>query len=179
LEIMKMTAQESLTRACFSLGSNMGDRAGNLERAGGLLVERIGILDAWSGTYESEAWGYESAHRYYNCCLVVWTHAAPLELIAAVNEVEKEFGRIRSGGAYSDRIIDIDLLLYGDLLLELPGLTVPHPRMRERRFVLGPLAEIAPDWRYPGSGETIRELLDRCDDPSEIHVISPSSAKLK
>jgi 2-amino-4-hydroxy-6-hydroxymethyldihydropteridine diphosphokinase len=131
LEIMKMAAQESLTRACFSLGSNMGDRAGNLERAGGLLVERIGILDACSGTYESEAWGYESAHRYYNSCLVVWTHAAPLELIAAVEEVEKAFGRI-SGGAYN-RIVDIDLLCR-DLVSRS---FVPHP-YEERRFVLGP-----------------------------------------
>jgi len=176
---MKIKGKESLTRVCFSLGSNLGDRAGNLEQAGGLIMEHIGMLEACSSIYESDAWGYESAHRYYNRCLVVGTSVAPLELIAVVDEVEEKLGRTRSGRAYSDRIIDIDLLLYGDLVLELPGLTVPHPRIKERKFVLVPLAEIAPDWRYPGSGETILELLDRCDDPLEVHVISPSTAKLK
>lgn len=154
--------------ACFSLGSNMGDRKANLELAARLLADRTGSLEALSGIYESAAWGYESDSLYMNCCLTIRTEMKALELMEYALEVEKEMGRIREGQGYSDRIMDVDLLLYGDRVMNHPQLTLPHPRMSFRRFVLVPLAEIQPGLKHPVSGLSIAELLENCPDQSVL-----------
>jgi 2-amino-4-hydroxy-6-hydroxymethyldihydropteridine diphosphokinase len=152
--------------ACFSLGSNMGDREMSLERSAGLLSERAGSLECLSGMYESPPWGYESDSAYINCCLVIRTAFDPLELMDIALEIERQMGRTREGSGYSDRVIDVDLLLCGELVVDHPRLIIPHPRMSLRRFVLVPLAEIMPDLRHPVSGHSISELLESCPDQS-------------
>ena len=92
----------------------------------------------------------------------------PLRLMELLLEIEHEMGRQREGKAYRDRLIDIDLLLYGDMQLDLPGLKVPHPSMGDRKFVLAPLAELAPDLIHPVAGIPVSRLLDLCSDPSEV-----------
>jgi len=152
------------TTIYLSLGSNLGNRMSNLTRAGEAIQNRIGNLVKMSGVYQSEAWGYTSTNSFYNSCLSVLTHLDPLSVLDALLAIEESMGRVRTEGGYADRIIDIDLLFYGDMSMEHPRLILPHPALDKRRFVLEPLAEIAPELVHPGRAINIRELLDRCSD---------------
>jgi len=156
----------------LSLGSNLGHREQQLEKALELIQNRIGKLDKISRIYESEPWGYSSTRLFYNCCVSLQTDIAPLDLMEHLLEIEREMGRHREGGGYRDRIIDIDLLLYGDMCINSPDLVVPHPSMADRRFVLAPLSEIAARLVHPVSGATIREMLDACADLSELRALT-------
>ncbi len=117
-----------------------------------------------SGMYESPSWGYQSDQPYINCCLALYSRNEPLELMEIALDIEKEMGRSRGGSAYSDRVIDIDLLLVDDMVMDHPRLILPHPRMCLRRFVLVPLTEIVPEMQHPVSGLTISQLLKQCPD---------------
>lgn len=166
-----MAGQLKTMVACFSLGSNLGDRTMNLDTARKLMSERMGRIEKVSQVYESPSWGYSSGHHYYNCCLIMQTERKPLTLLNMALAIEREMGRIRKPGDYEDRIIDIDLLLYGNMVMDHPRLKLPHPKMNERRFILLPLAEIAPEWVHPVSGLTIAALLKKCPDPSEVSPV--------
>ena len=141
--------------ASFALGSNLGDRSRNIDAAKVLMATRMGTLVSMSKIYESPSWGYTSNHLYYNCCLAIRTVVEPPALMEMALQIERELGRIRQEGGYGDRIIDIDLLLYGEVVVDHPGLIVPHPNMEMRRFVLVPLAEIVPDQLHPVTGLTV------------------------
>jgi 2-amino-4-hydroxy-6-hydroxymethyldihydropteridine diphosphokinase len=149
----------------LSLGSNLGRREQHLEAAVNLIQSRIGGLVSRSRYYESDPWGYSSKNRFCNCCLSMRTTLGPLPLLDQLLGIEKEMGRERAASGYSDRVIDIDLLLFGDIQLIHTRLTVPHPAISKRRFVLVPLAEIAPELIHPVSGMSIRKMLQQCDDP--------------
>lgn len=151
----------------LSMGSNLGRREEHLERALDLIEERVGRPESLSRIYESRAWGFTSSSNFYNCCISLRTKLAPQPLMKHLLEIEQDMGRRREGRGYSDRIIDIDLLLYGDSCINTPGLTVPHPSMADRKFVLAPLAEIAATVVHPVSGMDIRSMLEECTDPSE------------
>ena len=128
----------------LSLGSNLGDRAENLRRAIALIGERVGAVQRVSSFIETEPWGFESKNRFLNAAVMVLTTLSPEECLKATQQIERELGRKSKSrnGNYHDRPIDIDLLLYGDLKLSTPKLTIPHPRMHERDFVMIPLREI-------------------------------------
>lgn len=155
----------------LSLGSNLGQREKNLEKALKLIQIRAGKLDKVSRVYESEPWGYTSSKNFCNCCISLHTRLEPLPLMDILLEIEREMGRHREGAGYSDRIIDIDLLLYGGRTLNHPRLSIPHPSMGDRGFVLIPLSEIAPDVIHPVSGKSIRIMLELCDDQSEVRPL--------
>jgi 2-amino-4-hydroxy-6-hydroxymethyldihydropteridine diphosphokinase len=155
----------------LSLGSNLGSRKQHLEEAIKLIQNRIGVCKQISRVYESEAWGYASPNRFYNCCLSVRTGMLPLRVLDQILAIEKEMGRERAGKGYSDRIIDIDLLLYGDQQLKHSRLILPHPSMGERRFVLAPLAEIAPDLIHPVTGISISQMLEQCADQTAVVLL--------
>ena len=117
--------------------------------AAALLAERVGDVLALSDMYETEPWGFESDNTFLNAVIVMTTELSPMEM-----------GRIeKSDGAYHDRIIDIDLLMVDEQILHTERLTLPHPLMHKRSFVMEPLAEVAPSVKHPVFGKTMRELL--------------------
>jgi 2-amino-4-hydroxy-6-hydroxymethyldihydropteridine diphosphokinase len=144
-----------VTLAYVGLGSNLGDREAMLLRA----AEAIDALRL-SPVIETEPWGYADQPRFLNAVAEVETELAPRELLELLLDVERRLGRTREGPRYGPRTIDLDLLLYGDEVVDEPGLQVPHPRLGERRFVLEPLAALAPERKIPGNG-TIQEALAR------------------
>ena len=149
-----------MTRAYVGLGANLGDRERTIRRALELLNAEEGIeLVAVSTLRETDPVGYADQPPFLNGAAAVDTELAPRELLDRLLEVERELGRMRAEGPrYGPRTIDLDLLLYGDLVVDEPGLTVPHPRLAERRFALEPLHELDPDLRLP-DGRAVRELL--------------------
>ncbi len=142
----------------LSLGSNVGDRAVNLNDAIGRLAA-LGQVVAVSSFYETEPVGLTAQPWFLNCALKLDTEKMPKQLIAEILDLEQEMGRHRLQ-KNGPRTIDIDILLFGSSIVETKGLTIPHPAMHERRFVLEPLAEIAPDVRHPVFKRAIRELRD-------------------
>jgi 2-amino-4-hydroxy-6-hydroxymethyldihydropteridine diphosphokinase len=149
-----------LTRAYVGLGANLGDREGTIRRALELLDAEDGIeLVAVSTLRETDPVGYAHQPPFLNGAAAVDTELAPRELLERLLAIERKLGRVRAEGPrYGPRTIDLDLLLYGDLVVDETGLTVPHPRLAERRFALEPLHELDPDLRLP-DGRAVRELL--------------------
>ena len=149
----------------LGLGTNIGNRRGNLVKAAALLAERVGDILALSGFMETEPWGFESENLFLNAAIKRETPLTPDERLSATQAIEREMGREKkSDGSYHDRVIDIDILLYDNRVIEHPGLIVPHPLMQERLFVMAPLAEIAPFERHPLLGRTFMELADSLRD---------------
>ena len=136
-----------MTRAYVGLGSNLGDREGSIRRA----AELIGA-GRLSTVRETEPWGIEDQPLFLNAVAEVETDLPPRRLLDRLLEVERTLGRMRDGARFGPRTIDLDLLLYGSEMVAEPGLTVPHPRLHERRFVLEPLAELEPGLVVPGRG---------------------------
>lgn len=128
----------------LSLGSNLGDRKATMRRAIGLLNERAGSVDRQSSFIETEPWGFESTNKFLNMCVRLITTLSPEQLLLATKQIERELGRTQKSvnGQYHDRPIDIDILMYDDVHLDSNDLTLPHPHMQEREFVMKPLREI-------------------------------------
>lgn len=146
----------------MSLGTNLGNRHNNMLTAIALLSERVGKILALSALYETEPWGFESENTFLNVALSMETEFQPMELLSITQDVEQEMGRTaKSNGSYQDRLIDIDLLTYDQLIWVSPILVLPHPLMHEREFVLKPLVEIAPDLVHPILNKTMSQLYDR------------------
>jgi 2-amino-4-hydroxy-6-hydroxymethyldihydropteridine diphosphokinase len=142
----------------LSLGSNLGDRQANLRNATGRLLELGRVLEV-SSLYETEPVEFIDQPWFLNCAVAVQTELIPREFLAGMLAIERSLGRERAQPK-GPRIVDIDILLYGAATINTPTLTVPHPAMAQRRFVLEPLAEIAPDMKVPLTKKTVRELLD-------------------
>ena len=140
-----------MTRAYVGLGANLGDREQMIGRALELLGGRVRVV-AVSALRETEPWGHAHQPRFLNAAAAVETELSPHALLDALLEIERELGRTREGPRFGPRTIDLDLLLYGDEVVDEPGLAVPHPRLHERRFALEPLAEVDPGLVVPGRG---------------------------
>ncbi len=150
-----------MAKAYLGLGTNLGQKQENLEKAVDILKghSEIQVLKV-SSFYETDPVGYENQDKFLNAALVCETYLEPYELLDFIQQIEKELKRVREI-RWGPRTIDVDILLYDSLqLLDDPRLIIPHPRMTEREFVLEPLAEITPKTVHPGTGKTIAFLLD-------------------
>jgi 2-amino-4-hydroxy-6-hydroxymethyldihydropteridine diphosphokinase len=157
-----------MNRIFLSLGSNLGDRSQNLKKGIGLLEQMAGKPVAISAIYETEPWGCDSEQNFYNQVIELFTPLSPLPLLYAIHEIEKKCGRDRSGPRFAPRTLDIDILFYGDSVIDIPELVVPHPNLQERQFVLVPLTEIAPHMVHPILNQDMEQLLLACGDNKKI-----------
>jgi 2-amino-4-hydroxy-6-hydroxymethyldihydropteridine diphosphokinase len=159
------TIKGTMTHIIYlSLGSNLGDRLANLHTAVIDLAPKVQSV-AHSSIYESEPWGYSDQPAFLNQIIKADTALDPIDLLAFLKEIEVSMGR-QETFRFGPRLIDLDILFYDDLVLDTPKLTVPHPRITERAFVLIPLAEIAPDLIHPLFNKTIQQLKNAVDSSS-------------
>lgn len=155
------------------LGSNIDNRLSLLARASSLIIAQIGQLVAASSIYESDPWGYDSKNPFLNQVVIIKTSYSPEKVLETCLSIEAQLGRIRNeNGAYTDRNIDIDILLYEELIICNENLEIPHPRMHQRRFCMEPLVEIAPNWFVPTFQKTTSQVLALCSDPSKIYTLN-------
>jgi len=152
------------------LGGNEGDRLAVLARAVEYIDREIGNVLIASSTYESEPWGHTDQPYFLNRAIEVESNLTPRVLLEKILEIERELGRIR-GAKWSQRVIDIDILYYGDRIVDEPGLHIPHPEIQNRRFALVPMTEIAPDLIHPELKEDQRSLLAKCPDHLDVHAV--------
>lgn len=155
----------------LGLGTNLGNRMINLERARTLIQERMGAILLQSSVYQTEPWGLKDQPEFYNQVLLLETGLAPGAILDLILQIEKEMGRIRHL-KWDRRLIDIDILFYNQEVIQLDRLTIPHPLMEKRNFVLAPLAEIAPGFLHPVLGKTIRELAQASADPLKAEILA-------
>ena len=153
------------------LGSNLGDRLQVMQTARELIQKEIGEIHAVSSVYETAPWGVLDQPAFLNQVVKIQTELKAEEVLRIILEIEHELGRVRYE-RWGARVIDIDILYFRNLILESARLTIPHPRLHERRFTLIPLAEIAPDYVHPILNRSSLQLLASCPDDSEVKIFS-------
>jgi len=154
--------------AYLLLGGNLGDRVANLKKAIELLNDKVGGVLSVSSLYETAAWGKTDQPAFLNQAVALKTRLSALEVLDFALNIEQELGRVRKD-KWGERLIDIDLILFGDQVINIPDkLQVPHPHMQHRKFVMEPLAEIAPDVLHPVLGETMLSICRNISDPLEV-----------
>ena len=158
------------TNVFIGLGSNLGDKKSTIISAINKIHNHQDIeINQISNYYYSEPWGFDSTEYFLNCVVELRTILSPLELLTTFKAIEYELGRTRKfTNEYQNRTIDIDILYFNDQIFELNDLTIPHPRIKERLFVLKPLSEIAPHFKDPISLISMEELFKKCKDVSNI-----------
>jgi 2-amino-4-hydroxy-6-hydroxymethyldihydropteridine diphosphokinase len=161
-----------MTRLYLLLGGNIGDKERIFSEARTSLNTRIGEIRFQSAVYETEPWGFESIDLFWNQALEISTSLSPDEVLSQTQMIEQELGRIRKESHYVSRVIDIDILFYGDQIINQEKLIIPHPRIQERKFALMPLKEIAPELIHPVVQKSIRQLLEECADPLKVSPIA-------
>jgi 2-amino-4-hydroxy-6-hydroxymethyldihydropteridine diphosphokinase len=159
------------------LGGNLGDKQRVFSDARAKLSQQVGTITNQSVLYETEPWGFESDDIFWNQVLEISTSFSPEEVLRQTQQIERELGRIRKANQYDSRIIDIDILFYGHLIIKTENLVIPHPRIQERKFALVPLCEIAPELIHPVFQKSIRQLLAECGDSLKVSPIPNPSPK--
>jgi 2-amino-4-hydroxy-6-hydroxymethyldihydropteridine diphosphokinase len=157
-----------MKRVFLGIGTNLGNRKNNLESAVEKIGEYIGKVVHCSSVYETEPWGFETRDQFLNMVVEVKTKLEPSGVLGRLLMIESLLGRLREGKSYTSRIIDLDILLYNDQVIEKEALVIPHPRMHERKFVLVPLCEIAPEVIHPKFGKDMKSLLKECRDKGRV-----------
>jgi 2-amino-4-hydroxy-6-hydroxymethyldihydropteridine diphosphokinase len=161
-----------MKKAFLGLGSNLGDREKILNEAIRMIGESVGRIVSVSSLYETEPWGFKSDLKFINMVLCIETELAPSGLIGRILMIESRLGRVRCESQNSSRTIDIDILLYDNEIIVEKAVNIPHPRMHERKFVLVPLCEIAPEALHPGLKKSVAELLKECKDKCKVRKFS-------
>lgn len=151
----------------LGIGTNIGNKKKNITDATIIIGSVMGEIRALSSLYETEPWGYESPNTFLNAVIQIETEIEPQKCLDIAKAIEREMGRVHTKEGYEDRIIDIDILFYDDTIYHSGNLTIPHPLIEKRDFVLRPMAEIAPDFRHPISGKTMKNLLHELNKKSE------------
>ena len=154
------------------LGSNLGDRERLVNQACRMIGERCGEIVAKSRLYESEPWGFKSEHWFLNQVVRINTMLSPNELMQTLLDIEKDLGRDRTTphDGYVSRPMDLDILYFGDEIIDNECVTAPHPRLHQRRFTLLPLCDLAPDFVHPVLKKTNNQLLDECQDTGIVKL---------
>ena len=160
-----------MNKVFLGIGTNLGDRSANLKEALTKINEIIGRVSGRSSVYETEPWGFKADEQFYNMVAVVETQLSPSGVLGAILMIEALLGRVRSGKQYTSRNIDIDILLYNDLVMNDEALTIPHPHLHERKFVLVPLCEISPQLVHPVLKKNVKELVELCKDQCLIKKV--------
>lgn len=137
-----MAEEKIVQQVVIALGSNLGDKKSNILQAISLIEKTIGKVEKVSSFYENPAAGFESENDFVNACLICQTELTPLDLLIQLKEFEFQMGRIKTKNSYEDRVIDLDIIFYGNQKIELENLTIPHPKYSERDFVLNPISEL-------------------------------------
>lgn len=148
----------------IELGGNIGETELYFDEVCKVFEEKGIKIIKKSSVYETEPWGFEASQPFLNQVLVLETSFSPIEFLAFCQQTEKQLGRQRGSKQYISRTIDIDILLWKNEIIDLKELKVPHPMMTKRRFVLEPLAEVAPELVHPISGVSISKMLEHCED---------------
>jgi len=159
-----------MERCCILFGSNMGDKDFVFVEACRHIINRCGVLTGLSSAYVSEPWGFEAKEWFLNRAIVVETELSPDEMMSQLLEIEIKLGRVRDSKTegYASRPIDLDILYYGDRVINTAQVTIPHPRLHLRRFALLPLCELMPDFIHPVFQQTQSVLLKNCPDKSVV-----------
>ncbi len=152
-----------MSKVYLSIGSNKGNRSVLINKAIDEIEKKIGTIISRSSIYQSKSWGFDS-NDFYNLSLLIDTDIEPKSLLINLKKIEKSMGREDIDGSYSDRSIDIDILFYDNIIIDLEDLKIPHPKIEIRKFVLIPMLEIADDYVHPILNKTIRQLDNECDD---------------
>ena len=153
------------------LGGNLGDKSLVFKETTRLLNDLIGEITGQSHIYETEPWGFESADLFWNQVLELSVSISPQEVLNLTQQIEHQLGRTRESQQYDSRIIDIDILFYGDQIISLDNLTIPHSRIQDRKFALVPLNEIASELNHPVLQKSIGQLLLECTDPLRVERV--------
>lgn len=161
-----------MNHAFLLIGGNMGNVAENLEKAIAHISQTCGEVVAISGVYATAAWGKTDQPDFLNQALEIRTALEPIALLQELLQIEREMGRERLE-KYGPRIIDLDIIFYDQKVLDLKDLKIPHPQMTNRRFVLAPLAEIAPEMNHPVLNVSVSSLLSKCSDSSHVDKKNP------
>jgi 2-amino-4-hydroxy-6-hydroxymethyldihydropteridine diphosphokinase len=159
-----------MSKIFLSLGTNLGHQVNNLIQATEMIKKRIGAVIKCSSVYKTEPWGFKSDNYFLNQVLIVLTKKLPENVLKEIKAIEAEMGRLRSSNVYESRIIDIDILFYEDIILDNINLTIPHPLLQERLFMLIPLFEIAPEFIHPVIKENICALAKSCKDKGTVEI---------
>jgi 2-amino-4-hydroxy-6-hydroxymethyldihydropteridine diphosphokinase len=162
--------EKDTKRVFLLLGSNQGDKRGHIQRAVDQIGRRAGRLIRRSSLYQTEAWGKEDQDDFINQAIEIETGLSPQELLVLLLDIEKEIGRIRRE-KWEARVIDIDILFYGNKQVNEPDLQIPHPHFQERNFAILPMMELAPDFVHPKSQLTIEEIYTRSKDPLDVILL--------
>lgn len=157
---------------CLMLGSNLGNRICLINEAIRLIGDKVGDILCTSSFYHTAPWGTDHPLPYVNVALSLNTQQSPLKVLKTILTIEKALGRTRNGDQNAPRSMDIDIIFYQNLIINQKNLTVPHPRMHLRRFVLVPLCEIEPEYVHPVFEITVKDLLDQCTDKLSVSLSS-------
>ena len=155
----------------LSLGSNQGKKLINIEKCIDLLHNEVGTIVKVSSLYESKSWGFES-DDFYNCAVLMHTNFSPNKLLKKIVKVENKLGRVRDNSlGYQARIIDVDIITFDNEIIQTENLEIPHPFLKDRKFVLLPMRELISNWKHPKDNLSISEILSNCQDKSDCNSI--------
>ncbi len=155
----------------LGIGGNLGDRFNNIKTAIELISRKIAVPEKISSVYISEPWGFKHKKYFTNAVLMLKTEMSADEVFNIITGIETEMKRQRTGTGYEGRTMDIDILFYGKEIIKTDNLTIPHPKIQERLFVLMPMSEIAKDFIHPIMKKNILELLKNCPDTGKIRIL--------